>query len=197
MRELKYYPENFYTFEDKYRNIKRLNVCGHSGYSQNGFMLCLDVNGHHIGKTAQGLFEMLFSLNLKRFRYIRLLLCNSADGDENSFACHFSKLCPNSYIEGYIGNVRTRRIVYNITEGKFNIEMNFNTPRVMNSLFQVGFVQKINSSGYPQEITDRFRHTVNILRRNIDTYEPLDPNTPHKPVWYYGGMKITDESQIP
>ncbi|WP_237387682.1 hypothetical protein [Xenorhabdus sp. Sc-CR9] len=41
MRELKYYPEDFYTFEDKYRGIKRLNICGHSSYYKDGFMLCL------------------------------------------------------------------------------------------------------------------------------------------------------------
>ncbi|MBD2811816.1 hypothetical protein ID853_13195 [Xenorhabdus sp. Vera] len=197
MRELKYYPEDFYTFEDKYRGIKRLNICGHSGYYKDGFMLCLDANGHHIGKTPLGLFEKLFSLNLKRFRYIRLFLCNSADGDENSFACHFSKLCPHSYIESYIGNVRTRRIVYDVVEEKFNIDINPNTPRVMNSLFQTGFVRKMNSPGYPQEVTDKFRYTVNTLRRNIDTYEPLDTDISHESVWYYNGMKITDERQIP
>ncbi|PHM71891.1 hypothetical protein [Xenorhabdus kozodoii] len=197
MKELKYYPEDFYTFEDKYRNIKRLNIYGHSVYYENGFMLCLDVNGHQIGKTAQGIFQILLPLNLKRFRYIRLLLCNSADGDENSFACHFSKLCPNSYVEGYIGNVRTRRIVYNVTGEKFNIDINPNTPRVMNSLFQVGFVRNMNASGYPQEITDKFHHAVNVLRHNIDTYEPLDPDTPHNAVWYHGGVRVVDESQIP
>ncbi|MDX7992520.1 hypothetical protein [Xenorhabdus littoralis] len=113
---VKVLSRRFCTFEDKYRGIKRLNVDGHGDYYENGFMLCFDVNEHHIGKTPQGLFERLLPLNLKRFRYVRLLLCNSADGDENSFACHFSKLCPHSYIEGYIesyiGNVRTRRIVY-------------------------------------------------------------------------------------
>ncbi|AOM41469.1 hypothetical protein [Xenorhabdus hominickii] len=197
MRDLKYYPEGFYTFEDKYRGIKRLNVYGHSGYYENGFMLCLDVNGHNIGKTPQGLFEILYPLKLKRFRYLRLLLCNSASGDENSFACHFSKLCPHTYVEGYIGNVRTRRIVYDPAGKQFNTDTDPHNPRVMNSLFQIGFVRKVHSFGYPQEFTDRFRHSVNTLRRNIDTYEPLDPDTPHESVWYYGGTKITDNSQIP
>ncbi|KMJ44291.1 hypothetical protein ABLB69_14895 [Xenorhabdus khoisanae] len=196
MKNLRYYREGFYTFEDIYHGRNRLNVCGHSGYYENGFMLCLDENGHYIGKTAQGLYEILTPHYARAFHYIRLLLCNSADGDNNSFAYKFSLLCPTSYIESYLGNVRTRRITYDIMQEKFSFNVNPANPRVMNSIFQVGFVSRINSPGFPESMRTDFYQNLATSLHNIESYEPLDPNTPHHPVWFYNGTRITDERQV-
>ncbi|MBD2809711.1 hypothetical protein ID853_02120 [Xenorhabdus sp. Vera] len=121
MRNIKVFY-GFYTFEDSYRGHLRLSVCAHGDYDEKNFIGYLFVPGEHqkIEKmTSNELYDKLFKeIEINRFRYIRLIICHSAESKkdssdipynvEQSFASEFSKLCPNSIVIGYLGVIKVR-----------------------------------------------------------------------------------------
>ncbi|NWE12492.1 dermonecrotic toxin domain-containing protein [Pseudomonas yamanorum] len=109
MKEMKPIQGNLFTFEDEYKNNTRLNINAHGRdlsftqqYSGASSKIIYDGAEH----TAQELFDHLLAKGVdpRKYANIRLLVCYSGNGGENSFAADFQKLVEKP-VKAFVGTV--------------------------------------------------------------------------------------------
>lgn len=109
MKEMQLVKGNLFTFEDEYKGKPRLNINAHG--RDLSFMEQLSGKSSTIlydgaEHTAQQLHAHLLAKGIdpSKFDNIRLLVCYSANGSENSFAAEFQKLIDKP-VKAFVGTV--------------------------------------------------------------------------------------------
>ncbi|MCU1734556.1 MULTISPECIES: RHS repeat-associated core domain-containing protein [unclassified Pseudomonas] len=102
-----------YIFEDTYKGAPRLNIHAHGGLVGNSGMMALD-DGL---KLADDVYRKLRGfVNFEKYPNIRLIMCHSADGLNNSFAQRFADLT-RSKVKGYVGGVYSNYTANEVGQG--------------------------------------------------------------------------------
>ncbi|KMJ45908.1 hypothetical protein ABLB69_06375 [Xenorhabdus khoisanae] len=228
MRNIKVF-RGFYTFEDTYRGHLRLSVCSHGEYDENYFMGYLTVLSENLtveNMTPNELYDQLVNnggIILDRFRYIHLVVCNSAtcekDRDspysfEESFASEFSKLCSNSIVIGYVGAVKVRHNYFNPQTLSYEHDKDIQRNE---EVFRIGHICQLHFSelSLNQNARAAFRAEKEAYSRTmtVDPITPkpfLKPKEPGKPisnrsssrmerhtsVWFKNGKRIHAEMLV-
>lgn len=97
MENLTFIASEMHTFEDAYKNTKRLNISAHGaepGPGNKNLFYGTQVVVEGVAYDAQGLLALLKSKGVNPMHYdnVRLLVCYGADGIGTSFAHEFQKL---------------------------------------------------------------------------------------------------------
>ena len=97
MENLTFIASEMHTFEDTYKNTKRLNISAHGaepGPGNKNLFYGTQVVVDGVTYDAQGLLALLKSKGVNPMHYdnVRLLVCYGADGIGTSFAHEFQKL---------------------------------------------------------------------------------------------------------
>ncbi|WP_024961243.1 RHS repeat-associated core domain-containing protein [Pseudomonas syringae] len=106
LKNMKIVSEGLISFEDTANGAKRINFYAH------GYKVPIKEHGYHQMRAAnQGLGpEQLYNsvvasgVNFDKYKQIRLVMCYSATGGDNSFAASFSKITKKP-VKGYISEV--------------------------------------------------------------------------------------------
>ncbi|MDE9553219.1 RHS repeat-associated core domain-containing protein [Xenorhabdus bovienii] len=89
-------------FEDTYRNERRLNLIAHG--TVNGNSSGLVIEGQYV--SAENFVQNgLVGYDMNNYRYIRTLVCYSAEGGSNSFAGSLANIT-NKSVKGFVGVVQ-------------------------------------------------------------------------------------------
>ncbi|MCY1433498.1 hypothetical protein D9M71_495290 [compost metagenome] len=147
---LNHKPE-LHTFEDLYKGETRLNVNAHgAAFTANGHASVNVVNGAPV--YADDLIKILGKANidLKKYKYVRLLVCRSADGGSTSFAGNLKRLLgPGVDIKAFKGPVT----------------MNFNAT-VMENIFAHNIKNYGLRNGHLVVNKLLNKRVVNVMKRN-------------------------------
>ncbi|PHM39663.1 hypothetical protein Xmau_02672 [Xenorhabdus mauleonii] len=177
----------FYVFEDSYHGYPRLTVCAHGSYDKIYFIGYISgVNMYDDQLTPRELDNELKSkgIMLNSFRYIRLIVCESANCEkdnpdttleyEESFASELSKLCPNSIVIGYVGNIRGRTKVFN--KKNLSYSENYDNTQRHELIFDLRHIYDIHFSRLVgnKKANDAFEAEKKTYSK-IETVDPITP----------------------
>ena len=120
-----------FVFDDNYKNGRRLNIVAHGGYDPDvGYAgVSNGITAFTGDRFARHLTDNGFA-DFKDYQFARLIVCNSATGEENSFAATFARQS-GLPTKGYMGSVgtdaRLRRFV-NFGDAENNPSLPRTTP---------------------------------------------------------------------
>ena len=105
MRQLDLLLDGLYTFEDSYKNAKRLNIVAHGEAVGNGSQLVIKTAGGYRNMDVDELVNILKSrYNVDDYSNIRTLACYSGVGEQNSLGYRLSQQLKKD-VKSYIGQV--------------------------------------------------------------------------------------------
>lgn len=105
MRQLDLLVDGLYTFEDTYKNVKRLNIVAHGEAVGNGSQLVIKTAGGYRNMDVDELVNILKSrYNVDDYSNIRTLACYSGVGEQNSLGYRLGQQLKKD-VKSYIGPV--------------------------------------------------------------------------------------------
>lgn len=174
-----------FAFKD-YKNLRikpRLTIVAHGGYdpelSTGGVFLENTQRVYHGEELASEIRNMGYNFN--NYSSVRLVVCNSGDGDSTSFAARFSRET-GLPVTGFEGTVETRDALTKVTRSVFHNSR-------ASGMSEIDSFRSVN--GYVNSSIDEYRAQVNLQQIDSPVFRVVKQGRPYHPVtWFPDGTHL-------